>query len=89
MNTGLRPLIRTIACAAPVSLAPPCMAQQYPSRPILLLMPLQAGSAATGTYVVHLPWRGATQAALDVISNQVQVHVSAVSRSGRKTAWRA
>ncbi len=28
---------------------------------------------------MHIPYRGATQAALDVISNQVQVHFSAVS----------
>jgi len=35
--------------------------------------------AATGIYVVHIPYRGATQAALDVIPNQVQVHLGAVS----------
>ncbi|MGE5794495.1 MAG: Bug family tripartite tricarboxylate transporter substrate binding protein [Bacteroidota bacterium] len=40
---------------------------------------MEAFKAATGTYVVHIPYRGATQAALDVISNQVQVHFSAVS----------
>jgi tripartite-type tricarboxylate transporter receptor subunit TctC len=53
---------------------------------------MEAFKAATGTYVVHIPYRGATQAALDVISNQVQVHFSAVSivlpyiRSGRMRA---
>jgi len=40
---------------------------------------MEAFKAATGTYFVHIPYRGATQAALDVISNQVQVHFSAVS----------
>jgi tripartite-type tricarboxylate transporter receptor subunit TctC len=53
---------------------------------------MEAFKAATGTYVVHIPYRGATQAAVDVISNQVQVHFSAVSivlpyiRSGRMRA---
>ena len=53
---------------------------------------MEAFKAATGTYVVHIPYRGATQAALDVISNQVQVHFSAVSivlphiQSGRMRA---
>ena len=40
---------------------------------------MEAFKAATGTYMVHIPYRGATQAAVDVISNQVQVHFSAVS----------
>lgn len=40
---------------------------------------MEAFKASTGTYLVHIPYRGATQAALDVISNQVQVHFSAVS----------
>lgn len=40
---------------------------------------MEAFKAATGTFIVHIPYRGATQAALDVISNQVQVHFSAVS----------
>jgi tripartite-type tricarboxylate transporter receptor subunit TctC len=35
--------------------------------------------AATGTYLVHIPYRGATQAALDVIPGQVQMHLGAVS----------
>jgi tripartite-type tricarboxylate transporter receptor subunit TctC len=35
--------------------------------------------AATGTYLVHIPYRGATQAALDVITGQVQMHLGAVS----------
>ena len=53
---------------------------------------MEAFKADTGTYVVHIPYRGATQAALDVISNQVQVHMGAVSimlphiRSGRMRA---
>jgi tripartite-type tricarboxylate transporter receptor subunit TctC len=53
---------------------------------------MEAFKAATGIYVVHIPYRGATAAALDVISNQVQVHFSAVSivlpyiRSGRMRA---
>jgi tripartite-type tricarboxylate transporter receptor subunit TctC len=40
---------------------------------------MEAFKAATGTYLVHIPYRGATAAAVDVISNQVQVHFSAVS----------
>ena len=40
---------------------------------------MEAFKAATGVYLVHIPYRGATQAALDVMSNQVQVHFSAVS----------
>jgi tripartite-type tricarboxylate transporter receptor subunit TctC len=40
---------------------------------------MEAFKAATGIRLVHIPYRGATQAALDVISNQVQVHFSAVS----------
>jgi len=40
---------------------------------------MEAFKAATGIYLVHIPYRGATQAALDVISNQVQVHMGAVS----------
>ena len=40
---------------------------------------MEAFKAQTGVYLVHIPYRGATQAALDVISNQVQVHFSAVS----------
>jgi tripartite-type tricarboxylate transporter receptor subunit TctC len=53
---------------------------------------MEAFKAATGTYMVHIPYRGATAAALDVISNQVQVHFSAVSilqsyiRAGRVRA---
>src|SRR6185369_3244533 len=40
---------------------------------------MEAFKAATGIYVVHIPYRGATQAALDVASNQVQLHLGAVS----------
>jgi tripartite-type tricarboxylate transporter receptor subunit TctC len=40
---------------------------------------MEAFKASTGIYLVHIPYRGATQAALDVISNQVQVHFGAVS----------
>ena len=53
---------------------------------------MEAFKAATGIYLVHIPYRGATQAALDVISNQVQAHFSAVSivqphiKSGRMRA---
>ncbi len=53
---------------------------------------MEAFKAATGIYLTHIPYRGATQAALDVITNQVQVHFSAVSivlpyiRSGRMRA---
>ena len=38
-------LIRFLAGAALLALALPCAAQQYPVKPILMLMPLQAGSA--------------------------------------------
>ena len=37
--------IRITAGAALLALALPCAAQQYPAKPILLVMPLQAGSA--------------------------------------------
>jgi tripartite-type tricarboxylate transporter receptor subunit TctC len=30
--------------------------------------------ASTGTFMTHIPYRGATQAALDIISGQIQVH---------------
>ena len=40
---------------------------------------MEAFKAATGIYAVHIPYRGATQAALDVITNQVQIHFSALS----------
>jgi len=40
---------------------------------------MEAFKAATGIELTHIPYKGATQAALDVISNQVQVHFSAVS----------
>ncbi len=40
---------------------------------------MEAFKASTNTYLVHIPYRGATQAAVDVISNQVQAHFSAVS----------
>ncbi len=40
---------------------------------------MEAFKAATGVYLTHIPYRGATQAALDVIPNQVQAHFSAVS----------
>jgi tripartite-type tricarboxylate transporter receptor subunit TctC len=35
--------------------------------------------AATGIQLTHIPYKGATQAALDIIPNQVQAHFSAVS----------
>src|SRR5262245_17606740 len=38
-------LMRFLAGAALLAVAFPCAAQQYPSKPILMLMPLQAGSA--------------------------------------------
>src|SRR6266566_2185269 len=40
---------------------------------------MEAFKAATGIEVVHIPYRGATQAAVDVMSNRVQVHLGAVS----------
>jgi tripartite-type tricarboxylate transporter receptor subunit TctC len=40
---------------------------------------MEAFKAATGIDVVHIPYRGATQAAVDVMSNRVQVHFGAVS----------
>jgi tripartite-type tricarboxylate transporter receptor subunit TctC len=53
---------------------------------------MEAFKAATGIDVVHIPYRGATQAAVDIMSNQVQVHFGAVSivrpyiRDGRMRA---
>ncbi|HUL94044.1 MAG TPA: tripartite tricarboxylate transporter substrate binding protein [Burkholderiales bacterium] len=40
---------------------------------------MEAFKAATGIDVVHIPYRGATQAATDVMSGRVQAHFSAVS----------
>ena len=40
---------------------------------------MEAFKAATGIALVHIPYRGATQAAIDVMSNRVQVHFGAVS----------
>jgi len=40
---------------------------------------MEAFKAATGIDLVHIPYRGATQAAVDVMSGRVQVHFSAVS----------
>src|SRR5712692_1844163 len=45
MNTEGRSLIRFLAGVALAALALPCAAQAYPAKPILMLMPLQAGSA--------------------------------------------
>ena len=40
---------------------------------------MEAFKAATGISLVHIPYRGATQAAIDVMSNRVQAHMGAVS----------
>jgi tripartite-type tricarboxylate transporter receptor subunit TctC len=40
---------------------------------------MEAFKAATGIDVTHIPYRGATQAATDVMSGRVQVHLGAVS----------
>ena len=40
---------------------------------------MEAFKAATGLDLVHIPYRGATAAAVEVMSNRVQVHFSAVS----------
>jgi tripartite-type tricarboxylate transporter receptor subunit TctC len=40
---------------------------------------MEAFKAATGIDVTHIPYRGATQAAVDVMSNRVQAHFGAVS----------
>src|SRR5262245_54015430 len=40
---------------------------------------MEAFKEATGIDIVHIPYRGATQAAVDVMSNRVQAHFSAVS----------
>jgi tripartite-type tricarboxylate transporter receptor subunit TctC len=45
MNTGRRRPLGLLAAAALLALALPCAAQTYPAKPILFLMPLQAGSA--------------------------------------------
>ncbi|HET7766067.1 MAG TPA: tripartite tricarboxylate transporter substrate binding protein [Burkholderiales bacterium] len=45
MNNGRHGSIRSLAGAALLAAALPCAAQQYPAKPILMLMPLQAGSA--------------------------------------------
>ncbi len=40
---------------------------------------MEAFKAATGVDLVHIPYKGATQAAIDVMSGRVQAHFSAVS----------
>jgi tripartite-type tricarboxylate transporter receptor subunit TctC len=40
---------------------------------------MEAFKEATGIDLVHIPYRGATAAAVDVMSNRVQAHFSAVS----------
>ena len=40
---------------------------------------MEAFKAATGLDLVHIPYRGATAAAVEVMSNRVQAHFSAVS----------
>ena len=40
---------------------------------------MEAFKAATAIDLVHIPYRGATQAAVDVMSNRVQAHFGAVS----------
>ena len=40
---------------------------------------MEAFKEATGIDLVHIPYRGATQAAVDVMSNRVQAHFGAVS----------
>jgi len=40
---------------------------------------MEAFKAATGIDLVHIPYRGATAAAVEVMSNRVQAHFSAVS----------
>ena len=45
MKTKGQSLIRLLAAAALFVLALPCSAQPYPAKPILVVMPLQAGSA--------------------------------------------
>jgi tripartite-type tricarboxylate transporter receptor subunit TctC len=40
---------------------------------------MEAFKAATGIELTHIPYRGATQAAVDVMSNRVQAHFGAVS----------
>jgi tripartite-type tricarboxylate transporter receptor subunit TctC len=40
---------------------------------------MEAFKAATGVDLLHIPYKGATQAAIDVMSGRVQVHFGAVS----------
>jgi tripartite-type tricarboxylate transporter receptor subunit TctC len=40
---------------------------------------MEAFKAATGIDLVHIPYKGATQAAIDIMSGRVQVHFGAVS----------
>jgi tripartite-type tricarboxylate transporter receptor subunit TctC len=53
---------------------------------------MEAFKAATGVDLVHIPYKGATQAAIDIMSGRVQAHFSAVSivqpyvRDGRMRA---
>jgi len=40
---------------------------------------MEAFKAATGIDVLHIPYKGATQAAIDIMSGRVQLHLGAVS----------
>jgi len=62
-------LMRFLAGAA-LALALPCSAQQYPSKPILMLMPLQAGSAVDVMIRIVAQKMGENMGQQIVIENQ-------------------
>src|SRR5207245_5718403 len=62
-------LMRFLAGAA-LALALPCSAQQYPAKPILMLMPLQAGSAVDVMIRIVAQKMGENMGQQIVIENQ-------------------
>src|SRR2546426_9614307 len=62
-------LMRFLAGAA-LAVALPCSAQQYPAKPILMLMPLQAGSAVDVMIRIVAQKMGADMGQQIVIENQ-------------------
>ena len=70
MNTRARSLVRFLAAASLAALALPCAAQQYPAKPILMLMPLQAGSAVDVMIRIVAQKMGENMGQQIVIENQ-------------------
>ena len=70
MNSSPRRLILVAAGVALLALALPCAAQPYPAKPILLVMPLQAGSAVDVMIRIVAQKMGDSMGQQIVIENQ-------------------